>query len=49
MKLNGGEDIEICFFYNGKRLDLNTSMYEIYKEQSTESALPSGNVKEMMA
>ena len=22
MKLNGGEDIEICFFYNGKRLDL---------------------------
>jgi len=30
--MNQGEDIDIEFYSNGKRLDLNTSFYEIIKE-----------------
>ena len=30
--MNQGSDIDIEFYFNGKRLDLNTSFYEITKE-----------------
>jgi len=30
--MNQGADIEIEFYFNGKRLDVNTSFYEITKD-----------------
>ena len=32
IQLNQGEDIEIEFYCNGKKIELNTSFYEIIKE-----------------
>ena len=32
IQMNQGEDIDIEFYSNGKRLELNTSFYEIIKE-----------------
>ena len=32
IQINQGADIDIEFYFNGKRLDLNTSFYEIIKE-----------------
>lgn len=31
IRMNQGEDIDIEFYFNGKRLELNTSFYEIIK------------------
>lgn len=33
IQLNQGEDIEIEFYCNGKKLELNTSFYEIIKDR----------------
>lgn len=32
IQINQGADIEVEFYFNGKRLDLNTSFFEIIKE-----------------
>lgn len=32
IQINQGADIDVEFYFNGKRLDLNTSFYEIIKE-----------------
>ena len=40
IQLNQGEDIEIEFYCNGKKLELNTSFYEIIKETEDPSAPP---------
>jgi hypothetical protein len=46
LKLNNDQDIEVQFFYNKKRLDLNTSIYEICKEPIKET--PATNIKDLM-
>ena len=46
LKQREGDDIEVMFFHNGKRLNLNHSIYEIFKEQEV---VPQASVKEMMA
>ena len=47
LRLNGDEDIEVLFFYNGRRLDLNTSIFEICREPTQDQ--PVKNIKELMA
>ena len=32
VRQNNGEDIEIEFYCNGKKIDLNTSIYELVKD-----------------
>ena len=46
LKMNGDEDIEVQFFHNGRRLELNTSIYEICKEQTEEP--PIKHFKDLM-
>lgn len=33
IKMNQGEDIDVEFYFNGKRIELNTSFFEIIKDE----------------
>jgi hypothetical protein len=44
IRMNQGEDIDIEFYFNGKRLELNTSFYEIIK-QAEDPLMNSGSDK----
>ena len=35
--MNNGDDVEIEFYCNGKRIELNTSVYELVQENKIES------------
>lgn len=45
IQLNQGEDIEIEFYCNGKKLELNTSFYEIIKDREDPTVAPTTKAK----